>query len=108
MPLTQQDFAPRVIGERPILALDFINNLYIGETIATASWSLSVLSGSDSQPGIRVVGTAGISGSVVSQLFDFATATIASGTRYLLECEIVTSLGETLIGVSHVIVNQAS
>jgi hypothetical protein len=105
MPNAVADFGQRTIGEKIIFSLDYGQNLAQGEAIASATWKLSLASGSDSlTPQNRVgAGNSTITGSVVSSpLIDFSTGSISSGSRYLIQCLAVTSLGETIVGVSHV------
>lgn len=107
MPTTFIDYAPRTIGEKVIFSLDYLQNLGSSETIISAAWSISLVSGTD--PGVagRISGSPAISGSVVSQLVDL-TSGMSSGARYLLKCAATTSLGEVLIGYSHFNILQAT
>lgn len=102
MPYAGEDFSPRNIGEKPLLDMDFGLNLRAGETISSASVELSVESGSDAAPQSRVDGAATVSGSIVTQQFDFDSAAIGSPTTYLASFIAVTSLGQTLIGWSRI------
>lgn len=102
MPYAGEDFSPRNIGEQPLLDMDFGLNLRAGETISSASVTLTVESGSDASPQSRVDGAATISGTIVTQQFDFDSADIGSPTIYVASFAAVTSLGQTLIGWSRV------
>lgn len=71
--------------------VDFISRLGVGETISSASVTMSVYSGTDPSPQSMVSGSATISGSVVTQLFTGGVL----GVIYEALYGVVTSLGQT-------------
>jgi hypothetical protein len=92
------DFDPSDTAEDEIYTLDFVNDLVTGETIASASWSCAVITGTDPSPASRVSGSASKSGSQTSQRFNG----FIPGVSYQLIATVVTSLGNTKKLWSHV------
>lgn len=86
------NFSPKRATETEILTVDFAALLATGETIASAVWTSTVVSGSDTNPSAMIQGTASISGSKVSQVI---TAGVP-GARYAPICTAQTST-QTLV-----------
>lgn len=104
MSTTIQDFPVRFFGESRFFSLDFGDDLSTGDTISSASWQISVESGNDPYVGLRLVNFSVINNPIVSQQIDFKTNPCTETVYYLLTCVANTSLGETVIGASHVTV----
>ncbi len=99
MPWTGQDFSPRDVGEQLLLTFDFAPNLAPGETLATATSSIALLSGTDPSPSNRLIGNPTITGTLVSQMVSFAGLTLpvtAPTNQYRLFVTATTSLSQTL------------
>jgi hypothetical protein len=89
MPQATEEFSPTdptTIG--PYL-FNFTPFLSPGESISTATWALSVISGTDASPASHLVGTPAISGNAVTQVI----GNLIGGVTYLALSTIVTSLG---------------
>lgn len=80
------------IGETVIVPFDFISKLAVGETIFSATCTVSVYTGVDSNPSGLVDGTPTISGTVVNQLITGGVL----GTIYSILVAATTSFGQTL------------
>lgn len=86
---------PKEQGEtvfRPVQGFDFTPVLAAGETISTATIFSWVYTGVDSNPISIISGSPIVSGSVVKQLFTGGQI----GTIYGVNCQVVTSLGQTI------------
>lgn len=87
------NFTPKRAGETEVFTVDFSALLATGETITSAAWSISVVSGSDPSAASMIDGSASISGSKVSQLITGGV----SDVTYAPICTANTSLGQVLI-----------
>ena len=87
------DFSAKRVGETEYFAVDFVNQVTIGATIVSATWTNTVKTGVDATPNAMISGPAIINGTQVTTKI---TAGIA-GNVYLPICTAVTSDGETLI-----------
>lgn len=99
MPSTGNDFTPRDVGEQCLLSIDFGNNLGPGETLASATSSILLLTGTDASPSSRLVGLPIVTGTIVSQLVSFAGLTMTDASPrnyYRLFITATTSLPQTL------------
>jgi hypothetical protein len=86
-------FSPKTPSEQVFLAFNYVRELGEGETIASGTWTASVLEGVDANPGALISGGVFIEGPKVSQL-------VIGGvidTRYCLQCEALTSRGQRLV-----------
>lgn len=95
------DFSPVDVGEVISEAFDFVNDLAPGDSISGAVWTCGIAkesSGVDAAASSRMLGPAGVSGTVTSQRF----AGFLPGVTYLLTAIITTTLGDTLDLWSHV------
>ncbi len=108
MPYTGTDLSNRDVGEQCLITFGFGRNLGPGETIATATATMLLLSGTDSSPSSRLVANPIINGTQVSQLVSFvglAITPVGSRNQYRLLISVTTSLSQILdawtqIGVS--------
>lgn len=87
------DYSPKRVGEVEIITVDYVLLLASGETITSASWSNSVVRGTDAYASSMIQGATSISGSKVSTKI---TAGIV-GVFYAPICTALTSAGQTLI-----------
>lgn len=85
-------FDPKLPAGQEIFAFDFVKALSTGETITSASWAVTVLSGTDAAASTMASGPVTIAGSKVSQLIINGV----SGVRYLIECIATTSLTQRI------------
>jgi hypothetical protein len=83
---------PKLSTEIRQYSFNFLSKLQSGETISTASCSVSVYSGNDPTPSAIITGAASMNGPVVNQLVSAGVV----GTIYEIDCEVTTSLGQTL------------
>lgn len=98
-------FSNKVPGDEEIFSFTWANDgLGATETISSASWTVAVLSGAETIPTLMTSGGSTISGMVVSQMFTGGTA----GIWYIVECTIVTSLGQHITKFDHVYVANPS
>jgi hypothetical protein len=86
------DFTPKRVGETEIFTVDFVDLLAQGETITTASWSITVLQGADPAPEAMLSGVASITGTKVSQMLTGGLPSVF----YAPVCTVTTSTGQTL------------
>ena len=84
--------------EVELYAFDFLTVLATGEVILTATFAVSVISGTDPLASTRKVGITIINGTVVAQM----VGPLLAGCTYLLQATVTTSLGQTLDLYSHV------
>ena len=86
------DFTPKRASEQEVFTVDFTSLLAAGETITSAVWGNSVVRGTDVTPGAMIVGSATISGALVSQVIKGG----AVDGFYAPVCTAQTSAGQTL------------
>ncbi len=79
-------------AEALVADFSFANEIAVGETIASAQISCSVLSGKDATPSAVLSGAPNISGSSVLQRFHGGVA----GATYLMRCVATLSSGRVL------------
>ena len=92
-----QTFDPVRVGEKADLSIGFTRWLATAETITSVvggKWTATVLRGTDPSPEAIISGNAAVSGPNVVQRI----VPLVSGVTYRLDCEIVTSNGQELIG----------
>jgi hypothetical protein len=85
---------PKKAGETVLVSPNFISALQASETISTAVCTATVFSGTDTNPGAIISGSASFTdpGTVVTQLVTGGVL----GCVYEFLCTITTSLGQTL------------
>lgn len=90
------------VGDKITRSIDFgSKRLASGETILSVTWTVTLLSGTDSTPASRISGTSTISSNnIVSQLFDFTDSSL-SGNLYRLNCAATTSTGQIINAYGH-------
>ena len=88
-----QDWDPLDVAETDIFSLNFINDLNVGEGIVSVTFSIGVTYGNDPTPSARLIGTPGISGTIVSQLISQPPA---PGIIYWLSALVMTTMGRQL------------
>jgi hypothetical protein len=89
---SRMHFRPKRFSEVEVLTVDFAPLLAVGEVIISASWTITTLTGRDSNPGAMIRGSAYIGGTKVSQMIGAGVA----GVRYAPVCLVQTSNGQTL------------
>jgi hypothetical protein len=87
------NFTPKRATETEVFTVDFAPLLAVGETIASAVWTSTVVDGIDPTPNATISGVSTISGTNVSNKI---TAGIP-GVRYAPICTAQTSMGQTLV-----------
>ncbi len=87
------DFTPKRVVEVEVFTVDYGPRLATGETIISAVWSVSVVSGVDPTPGAMLSGNASFQGSQVSQMLQGGVA----GVTYAPICTALTSQGQILV-----------
>ena len=99
------DFGPADPGEKEVYGFDFTAILATGETIASAAWTCSVVTGTDPSPSSRIFGSAligpgkyGRASAATQQWF----SGFLPGCQYRLQAMVTTSLGQALSLWSHV------
>ena len=98
-------FSNKVPGDTEIFSFTWANDgLAVGETIVSASWTVAILSGAETIPTLVTSGGSTISGMLVSQILTGGTA----GIWYIVECTIITSLGQRITKFDHVLVANPS
>lgn len=94
-----QDWDPIDPNETDVFSLDFRNDLNPNEGINTViNWSIGVTYGTDPTPSARLVGNAGISGTITSMVM----TTPQPGVTYWLAALIQTTAGRRIELFSHV------
>jgi len=94
--LPTPSFSVKRTAEFRRLSFNFINSLDPGETILDATFTATVVSGTDGSPNAIISGAASISLSVCKQLVVGGV----DGVTYLLKCLINTSLGQRLEAIA--------
>lgn len=84
--------------EKEVYQFDFTPDLALGETIVSAVWVCSAVSGTDGAASTRMIGSIANSGAVTQQWFQG----FLPGVKYLLQAEVTTTLGQILSYWSHV------
>lgn len=90
-----RDFDPVNATESETFSLDFVNDLDTGETISSASVTLTVFQGTDMNPSSHLAGSPVISGTKVSQRIGGPAApggNLTAGVTYILAFTVSTSL----------------
>jgi hypothetical protein len=88
-------FSEKRIDEDIKISFDFVNQLSSGETLSVAVVRATVFQGTDASPSAIVYGTSSITGTIATQMIVDGV----EGVTYLLECEVLTSGGQTIHGV---------
>ncbi len=99
MPWAGNDFPNADVGEVVLLTFDFCPSLGVSETLSSASDVFLLISGTDSTPSSRLVGSPVISGETVSQLVSFVGLVLTDAlptNQYRLIMTVTTSLGQTI------------
>jgi hypothetical protein len=78
--------------EREYFAFDFAPILTTGESVVSATWTVTVVDGVDPDPNAMVSGNNTIQGSIVSRLIIGGVA----GVTYRLHCLAHTNIGQRL------------
>lgn len=86
------NFAPKRAAETEIFTVDFVNKLLPGETITSATWSVTAVAGTDPNPSAMIQASAAINGSAVSQIITGGVP----GVRYAPICTAHTAT-QTLV-----------
>lgn len=95
-----RDYDVQDVGENEPFTLDFVNEaLAVGETLASAVWTCSVISGVDPAAATRIVGSALVSGTMTSQ----RVTGLLAGVYYELKATATTTAGNIKILWSHVL-----
>lgn len=87
------NYTPKQVGETEIFSVDYRSQLAVGETIISASWGVTAVSGSDPLAFEMIVGSAAILGSKVSQMITGGVI----GVTYQPKCAALTSMGQIII-----------
>jgi hypothetical protein len=99
MPYVGRDFDPMDTEEIKDLSIDFTSELGDCDQVASATWSISVVTGTDASASSRLSGDPTITcNSKVTQRH----TTLQDGVRYRTQCTATTKNGEILILYSHV------
>jgi hypothetical protein len=90
-------WSPKRVSEAEAFTADFAGGvtprLGTGETIVSAVWSVSVVTGVDATPSAMLSGSPSISGAKVTQMITGGV----KGVTYQLICTAQTSAGQTLV-----------
>ncbi len=100
--MTSIDLPPKAAGEIVREEFDFLSLLSVGETLSSATCTVTVYSGVDASPSSLLSGIAVISGTKVRQLVQGGEV----GVTYALVCEALTSLSETLQLSAYLVVTE--
>jgi hypothetical protein len=95
------DFTPKFVGDTERFSFAFAEDLELGETIASATWTVTVLSGVDPAAATMPQGPTKIDGAYVHQLVGGGLP----GVTYKFSCTVVTSGGETVTKSGHCLVS---
>lgn len=87
------DFSTANPPEGDLFTLDFVNDLVPGDSIASATWAITVLVGVDPSAAACAMGPATIFGTKVTQ----KAGNFLAGVGYCMICTVVTRLGLVLI-----------
>lgn len=90
--IVRPDYDVQNPGEVEFFGMDFANVLAAGETIASASVTLTDINGIDTGAQSHVIGTASISGTKVTQKL----SGLLAGCYYLVLFTVITSAGQTI------------
>jgi hypothetical protein len=96
-----RDFDPSDTGENERYTLDFVNDMQVGDTIASVAWTCSVAAKSENadEAAAGCISEAAIfNGSKTTQ----RVSGLKSGVIYTLRADIVTTNGDTVALWSHV------
>jgi hypothetical protein len=96
-----RDFDPSDTGESERYTLDFVNDLQVGDTIVSATWTCEVAAksaGSDAAAVSRIDGPAVYVGTKTTQ----RVSGMVPGVIYCLTATVVTTLNDTVSLWSHV------
>lgn len=100
-----RDFSPQEPEESEVFGLDFINDLDIGESLTTSSWTIQVVQGADPNPTQHLEGPPKVvvptGGTVVTCTIQRVGGLVPDVT-YRLRAIAVTSLGNVKSLWSHV------
>lgn len=94
----KEKFDSKLVEETIILTHDFVKLLATGETISSAEWDVSVVTGTDANPNNMKSGAVAISGAKVSQKILGGL----SGVTYRHKAKATTSLGQIIALVAEI------
>ena len=93
-----RDFDPSDVGEDEVYSFNFVNDLNASESLATAVWTCTAVTGVDASAATRVNGGATVSGQTTSQRI----TGLLPGVRYRLLATAVTLQSNTVSLWAHV------
>lgn len=91
-------FSSKRVGETITVGFDLANLLITGETLDSATFTATVVSGSDPSPSSLISGGASIVGTEVSQKITGGV----DGVTYEIRAEVDTSAGHTFIPIARI------
>ena len=94
-----RDFSPADPDEVEVYAFDFVKDINAGEDIDSATFTLTVIEGTDASVNSRLAGGSSVTGTVCSQRLQ----DLQPGVRYLLRCIAFTSNGNEVSLYSHIL-----
>ena len=99
MPQFSKSFSPPALpGDTCAYSIDIAAQLDAGDSLSGASVTLLVRQGSDSTPSARLVGSATVSGTVVTQVIGGTPPNgLQGGTIYRVVYTATTAAGRTLV-----------
>ncbi len=107
-----QDFPPASQGEKLSYGLDFSATLSPNEVISVAVSALVLIEGTDAlvtaSPTAYAVGSATISGNVVSQMTQWPAGSFLSGNVYALYLTAVTSFNQSLAAFARIAIDRVA
>lgn len=98
--MATQILSTKNTAEELTIEFDMLSRLKVGETVATATVTCGVYSGTDPSPSAMIVGLAVVSGSIVKQKVIGGLV----GNVYLLTCTARTSLNDLVINQGKLVV----
>lgn len=99
--MTMLMFSEKDPEETDTFAIDFVNRLG-GSSITSTSRAITVYQGTDVSSASMLIGVSTSSGNIVSQRISYGV----DGNVYRISMHVLTSGGDTLVGVAYLPVNQ--
>lgn len=94
-----RDQYPADQDESEPYGFDFVNDFQSGETISTATWTITVRSGTDPSPSSKLIGSPAITGDTTTYQ---RVAGLLPNVVYVLKCLVTTNQGNSRALHTHV------
>jgi len=94
-----RDYSPANVDENEIFGIDFVDDFNSTETILSATWSLTVKTGTDATPSSHLIGISSLQGRTQTSQ---RISGLVAGVTYIVKCVATTNQGNTYVLYTHI------